>query len=47
MSITPFLVLDYYMVSELCEGGDLRSLLYSVDERGNMHESLDRLVSCS
>eukprot|EP00039_Didymoeca_costata_P012071 m.172598 g.172598 ORF g.172598 m.172598 type:complete len:1267 (-) comp15375_c1_seq4:3904-7704(-) len=36
-------VLDYYMVSELCEGGDLRSLLYSVDERGNMHESLDRL----
>ena len=37
-------VLEYYMVSELCEGGDLRSLLYVVDERGAIHESKERLV---
>jgi serine/threonine protein kinase len=36
-------VLNYYMVSELCEGGDLRSLLYIVDERGQLFESRDRL----
>ena len=31
------------MVSELCEGGDLRRLLYSVDERGAMGEQRERL----
>jgi hypothetical protein len=38
-------VLDYYMTSELCEGGDLRRLLYKVDGQGQMLESCDRLTN--
>eukprot|EP00040_Diaphanoeca_grandis_P018907 m.99524 g.99524 ORF g.99524 m.99524 type:complete len:1279 (+) comp27166_c2_seq1:329-4165(+) len=36
-------VLEYYMVSELCEGGDLRRLLYDVDDLGNMYDAKPRL----
>ena len=36
-------VMDYYMISELCEGGDLRRLLYKVDANGAMSESHPRL----
>ena len=36
--------LDYYMVSELCEGGDVRKLLYTVDELGNILSPRPRLA---
>lgn len=36
-------VLDYYMVSELCEGGDLRGQLYHVDDIGMIHDPKPRV----